>query len=76
MNRSSDHNELQRQAQAAQVQVTLKRRQRDKEMKVVFEPRKRNWTRAFEMIGLQGLAIGYVALGMGIGYLLALIIGV
>jgi hypothetical protein len=68
--RSTDHDELQRQAQAAQARNLSRRRQRKAEMKTShwYTGRKHNWTRAFEMLGLQMMALVYVAIGMAIGF--------
>lgn len=72
--RSSDHQALQQEAQAAQAQRRLQERKqgRKAQMKTVtFEPRRKAWMRAFEMIFLQGVAILWAALGVAAGLMLA-----
>lgn len=75
MNRNSDHDELQREAQAAQARNIGRKQDRQDEMKApVFNPRQHQWTKAFELLALQGLALVYTALGVLIGFGVALLL--
>ena len=85
--RSTDHDELQRQAQVAQAQARLVERKKQKQdemkptkqsdalvgAKVFYARRRRSWRKALEIIGVQMLAIVYTAACMAVGFIAAVV---
>lgn len=77
--RSTDPEDLRREAQNAresQERQEVRRREMEAEAEpkvLKFQPRRKAWTRAFEMLGIQMMAIIYTAAGMLIGAIAAAI---